>query len=302
MRPTPPVRWEATPPPGAYPAPRPARRMAYLGPPTYRTPPRWGFPALAWRRPTSIPGVSIPGVGDAPAPPVRVRARATFALTLLWTLAVLSVLAAAAEVFRYTLLLRGRTSALVRDTVVLSDTLVVTAASLALVAALCAVAATLWWFFAARRAAGEQAGYLPARPDRHVLPSLLVPGVNLVVAGSAMAELEHSTLERPADARPSPSGLVRAWWVVLAVCGALFAVTVLWRLRDGVQALADGVLLAAATDLAAAAAAVMTALVVTRLTRLLAPIDPASVPRLRLIRVTGAPDPARRARPENSRR
>ncbi|MGW5050804.1 DUF4328 domain-containing protein [Actinokineospora sp. NPDC004072] len=297
-RPLPPLRWEATPPPGALPPPPPPRRPRYQGPPAYHATPRWGFPALAWRRPTLIPGL-----GDAPPPPVRVRTRAALARWALWTLAALALLAACAEVFRYALLVAARTSALDRGTVVLSDTLVVTAASLALVCGVVAAAATAWWLFAARRAAADQAGYRPARPDWQILPSLLIPGVNLAVAGSVAAELEHAALSRPAGERPRPGPLVRMWWITAAVCGGLFAATVLWRFRTGVQAQADGVLLTAACDLAAAATAALTAVLVTRLTGLLAPIDPAAVPRLRLVRVTGAaPDPGRRPRPANSRR
>ncbi|MFC7618492.1 DUF4328 domain-containing protein [Actinokineospora soli] len=285
------LRWVATPPPGAYPAPRPARRVRYPGPPAYRTPPRWGFPALAWRRPTSIPGL-----GDA-TPPPRVRARATLAQTVLWTLALVALLAAVAEVVRYALLVRARTTALDRGTVVLSDTLVVTGATLSLIAGAGAVAATAWWLVAARRAGAEQAGYEPARPDWQLLPSLLVPGVNLVVAGAVVAELEHAALSRPADARPRPTRLVLWWWIAVAACGLLFAAAVAWRFRSGVQAQADGVLVTAASDLAAAVAAALTALVVGRLTGLLAPVDPASVPRLRVVRVSAEPDTARRERP-----
>lgn len=294
-RPAPRLRWVATPPPGARPAPPRAPRAPYTGPPGYRTPPRWGFPALAWRRPTSI-------LADAPLPPVRVRTRATVALASLWTLALLAVFAAGAEGFRYALLVRARGNALDRGTVVLSDALVVAGATLALIAGAVAVAASLWWLFAARRVAAEQCGYQPARADWQIIPTLFVPGVNLAVAGAAVAELEHTTLNRPADERPRPSGLVRAWWIVMAVSGLVFAATLLWRLRSGVQAQADGVLLTAVSDLSAAATAVLTALVVSRLTMLLAPLDPASVPRLRLIRVAGSPDPGRRARPLTSPR
>lgn len=291
------LRWVATPPSGVRPAPRRAPRAPYTGPPAYRTPPRWGFPALAWRRPTSIPGV-----GDVQPPPVRVRTRANVALAALWTLAILAVFAAVAEGLRYALLVRARGDALDRGTVVLSDALVIAGSTLSLITGAVAVAASLWWLFAARRVAAEQCGYQPARPDWQVIPALFVPGVNLAVAGAAVAELEHAILTRPADERPRPTPLVRAWWIVMAVSGLLFAATLLWRLRAGVQAQADGVLLTAASDLSAAATAVLTALVLTRLTTLLAPIDPASVPRLRLIRVVGGPDPGRRDRPVTARR
>ncbi|MFC5285447.1 DUF4328 domain-containing protein [Actinokineospora guangxiensis] len=297
-RPVPRLRWVATPPPGGPAAPPPApRREPYLGPPAYRVPPRWGFPALAWRRPTSIPGVD-----DLTPPPVRVRTRAAVAVATLWTMTALATAAAGAEVFRYTLLVRARSNALERDTVVLSDALVVTGATLALIAGGLAVVVTVWWLLAARRAAAEQAGYRPARDDWRVLPLLLVPGVNLAVAGSVVAELEHAALARPADTRPRPGPLVRGWWITLTAAGLLFAAAVAWRFRSGVQAQADGVLLTAASDLAAAATAAVTAVLVSRLTGLLAPIDPASVPRLRLVRVTGAPEPSRRTRPSTSRR
>jgi hypothetical protein len=69
-----------------------------------------------------------------------------------------------------------------------------------------------------------------------------------------------------------------------------------------VQAQADGVLLTAVSDLAAAATAAVTAVVVSRLTGLLAPIDPAAVPRMRVVGVSGSPDPGRRPRPATARR
>lgn len=295
------LRWEATPPPGAYPPPEPRRPARYLGPPAYRTPPRWGFPALAWRWPTSVPGVG-PAGGD-PAPSDRVRTRGRLAVSALWTLAVVATLAAGAEVWRYALLVRSRTSALPRDVVTLSDTLVVTGSVLSLAAGAIAVTAAVLWLFPARVVAAAQAGYLPARPDWVLLPALLVPGVNLVLAGAIAAELEHAALRRPVDARPTPGGLLRAWWITAAAGGLLFAATVLWRFRDGVQAQADGVLLTAATDLAAAAVAVLTALVIARLSALLAPIDPTAVRFLRVVRVAGAPEPPLRAhRPADARR
>ena len=83
----------------------------------------------------------------------------------------------------------------------------------------------------------------------------LVPGLNLAVPGSVLAEIEHAALDRPADRRPRPSRLLRVWWV-LWVAGVLLAAVVLaWSLRTGVQARADGVVLHAVLDLLAAATA-----------------------------------------------
>ncbi|PPK61758.1 DUF4328 domain-containing protein [Actinokineospora auranticolor] len=288
--------WVATPPPGADPTPAHGFRLPYLGPPAYRTPPRWGFPALAWRRPTSVAG------GPAEPPVERVRSRARLAVSALWVVAVVAGIAAGAEIWRYGLLLASRTGALSRDAVQISDSLVVTGSVLSLAGGLIAAATCLWWIGSARRVATESAGYLPARPDWHLLPGLLIPGVNLVVPGAVLAELEHAVLRRSAEQRPRPSALLKSWWITWAGAGVLCAVTIAWRFRDSVQAQADGVLLSAATDLAAAAVAVLTARVVTRLTTLLAPIEPSSVRLLRVIRVQGAPEAARAERPATAAR
>jgi hypothetical protein len=170
-----------------------------------------------------------------------------------------------------------------------------------ILAVVCAVV-TLWWVYVARAAAAAHAGHKPARPDWQVLVWLVIPGVNLVVAGSMLAELEHAVLGRAADARPKPSRLVLWWWLAWAVSGVLFAVTVLWQFRDGVQALADGVMLHALTDLAAAAVAALTAVVIRHMTTLLAPIDPAAVRQLRVVKINGAPAAERAPRPTTARR
>jgi hypothetical protein len=282
-----PAHWVATPPPGAYPSPPRARRMPYVGPPFYAVPPRWGFPALAWRWPTSVPGTGprTPANVDS----VRVLARQTG--IVLWLLVVMAVAAAAAEVWRYVLLMQSRTGALPRSTVNTSDALVVTTAVLTIGVGLLALWMGLWWLTQARRVAGELGGQEPARPNWQVLVSLVIPGVNLVVPGSVVAELEHAVLRRPVAERPRPSRLVLWWWAAWVLSGLLFTTTVLWRFRDGVQAQADGVLLNALTYLAVAAVAVLTALIVRGLSTLLAPIDLAKVRLMRVLRVNGAPPP-----------
>ncbi|WP_018683501.1 DUF4328 domain-containing protein [Actinokineospora enzanensis] len=298
MRPGPGYEWVATPPPGSStPAPR-RHRTRYLGPPAYRTPPRWGFPALAWRWPTSVAGVDE----DEHAPVERVRARARLAVTALWVLAVVAAVATGAEIWRYALLLASRTGALNRGTVQLSDSLVVTGAVLSIAAGLIAATSCVWWIKSARHAAAETVGYLPARPDWQLLPGLFIPGANLVIPGAVLAELEHAVLRRDVDSRPRPTPLLRAWWIVWAGSAVLFLATLLWRLRDSVQAQADGVVLSAVTDLVAVAVAVITARVVTRLTTLLAPIDPTSVRLLRVVRVPDAPKAERIDRPATARR
>src|SRR5256714_1417253 len=195
-----PARWVATTPPGFLPFARP-RRLRYLGPPSYASPPRWGFPPLAWRWPTSVPGTPT----RAPVTQERVRVASRYARSVLWVLAVLTVFAAGAEVWRYVLLVRSKTGALPRSTVNTSDALVVAGAIFSITVALFAAVLSLVWLSLARSVSAELAGHEPARPDWQVLLGLLIPGLNLVVPGAVLAELEHAVLRRPLSKRPRPS-------------------------------------------------------------------------------------------------
>jgi hypothetical protein len=246
---------------------------------------------LAWRRPTSVAGTApeaVPAVD-------RVRFLARHAIGMLWLLAGIAVVAAGAEVWRYVLLSQSRFGALSGDVLSTSDTLVHTFAILAVAIGVITAALMVWWLYVARKAGEEVAGYRPARTDREFFAGLLVPGVNLVVAGSVLAELEHAAQRGDAGGRPKPSRLLVWWWVTWAVGGLLTAVTVIWRFRSGVQAHADGIVLAALTDLGAAAVAVLTVLMVRRLVRLLAPLDVASIQLMRVVQVRNAPEPPLRA-------
>jgi hypothetical protein len=89
-----------------------------------------------------------------------------------------------------------------------------------------------------------------------------------------LAEIEHSAIGLPPGMRPRPSRMVLVWWGLWAAGVVLTAVVLLWSLRDGVQARADGVVLHAVLDLVAAVTAGVTARLVLRLTRLLAPTAP----------------------------
>ncbi|HVH24498.1 MAG TPA: DUF4328 domain-containing protein [Pseudonocardia sp.] len=172
---------------------------------------------------------------------------------------------------RYLLLLASRDEALAAGVVKASDALVVAAGWVAPASAVLAGLLLIRWAQWATRAAADQAGVRPARSSRSIVLGWLVPGLNLSVPGSVLAEIEHSALCRPVDRRPRPSRLLLVWWL-LWVVGFLFAVVVLaWSLRTGVQARADGVLLHAALDVFAAVTAGVTAVLVTRLTRLLGP-------------------------------
>jgi len=257
------VDWVAW-PPGGYQVRGPKTQPRYTGPPSYPVPPRWGFPLVTWRRPKSFEPVPV---GDRQ----RARSLAGTARPLLWLAAGLSLLTAAAEVWRYALLLDSRSDALPAGRLRVSDALVVTGGVVSVLACALAGLVTLLWALRAYPAAAALAGVSPSRSQRSLLAGWLVPGLNLFVPGSTLSEIEHALLHRDPAERPRPSRLVLAWWVAWVVSVAMGGVTLLWSLGESTQALADGVVLHAVTDVAAAVVAVLTAVVVGTLTALLQP-------------------------------
>lgn len=281
------MRWVASPPPGAWPARRSPAVQRYTGPPSYPSPPRWGFPNLTWRLPTAVPGTA----SDELTPLQRLRVIARSSVMTLWVFAVLALVSAGAEIWRYVLLVQSRDSALNTAVVNASDTLLVTAALLMTIFSLVPVGLGLWWLFVARLAAADESGEDPPRTPRQVARGVLIPGYNLVLAGSIVSELEHAVLRRPSDERPKPSRLVLAWWAAWIVNWLFVALVIWWRLRTGVQAQAESVVLIALADLSAVLLAVLTAVAIRRLTSLLAPINERKLRPMRVLKVTGAPDP-----------
>ena len=276
--------WTATPPDGA----RPERSSGgagrgYTGPPAYPAPPRWGFPPVAWRRP--LPFARRPG----PDPVERTSALSGALLPLLSATAAVAAVAAVGEVLRYVLLVLSRDRALPRPLVIASDALVGAAGGLSVPLGAAAVVVAFLWLLRAREAATARTGLASARPDWQVLLGVVVPGVNLAVPGSVLAELEHAALtaERAAGDRPRPTRLVLAWWASWAVCLVLAGTAFLWGFRSGTQAMADGVLLHAWSDLAVCVLALLTARVVSYLVRLLVPPDPDALPRTTRFRLRG---------------
>lgn len=292
------MTWVATPPPG-WPVPAefrsPTGGLPYYGPPAYPAVPRWGFPRLAWREPTSVPGTQA----RPPRSTERVLRYARVSTSVLWMVAISSLLAAGGEIWRYALLVVGRDEALSSDVVAVSDALVDTGALLAAATGLIALVSTLCWVLGLREVAGTLAGTRPARPDWQVLLGVLLPGLNLFLAGSVLAELEHTAMAvTEPTARPRPSRLVFAWWAAWVVSEVLAVLTLLLDLRTGVQARADGVLWYAVTDLVAAVAAVLTVRVVASITGMVVPASLPGTHRFQVVRVDGAPEElARRTRP-----
>ncbi|WP_394614658.1 DUF4328 domain-containing protein [Lentzea sp. JNUCC 0626] len=293
MQPLQPMRvdWVATPPPGAYPQPsRRSQRQSYGGPPNYPVPPRWGFPLLAWRWPTAVPGAK-----ETANSVDNVRRWARITQNTLFVMAVLAAWAAGSEIWRYVLVAQSRYGALSPTVVNTSDAMVVASGLLYFAAVLVVAVPVVMWLWRARNVAASLAGYGPSRSGVVALLLLLVPGVNLVVPGSVLAELEHAVARRPADQRPQPSKVLRWWWGFWVAAGLLFWIEVLWIFRDSTQARADGILVHALADLVLAGLAVTSLLVVRRITTLMLPVDAASVRLMRVVEVKDAPEPPLRA-------
>jgi hypothetical protein len=174
-------------------------------------------------------------------------------------------------VWRYVLLLASREGALSAGAVAASDALVASAGTVAPVLTVVSGGMLVLWSLRAYQAAAERVGVRPARSARWIVVGWLVPGLNLSVPGSVLAEIEHAALRRSPGERPRPSKSLLVWWALWAASVVLAAVVLLWSLRTGVQALADGVVLHAVLDVLAAVTAVVTARLVLLLTRLLAP-------------------------------
>jgi hypothetical protein len=215
------------------------------------------------------------------------RGLAATAVPLLGLTAVLMLATAGAELWRYALLLDSRTDAVPAGPLHASDALVITGGVISLLAGILAGAVTVGWLIRTCTVAARAVKVTPARQPWQLVAGVLVPGMNLLVPGAVLAELEHTALGRDPSHRPRPSRLVIGWWALWATGLVLVAITMLWNLRDGVQARADGVLLHAATDLVAAAVAIATIVVVRRLTRLLSPAKLIAARRMVVMRVPG---------------
>ncbi|GAA1392420.1 hypothetical protein GCM10009613_37050 [Pseudonocardia kongjuensis] len=287
--------WVATPPdPAALPdslRPRPpdAAPGRYTGPPRYRSVPRWGLPVGPWR----MPAVSFDGDPAGPSTALdRVRWLAGQLVPVLWVVVVMSLVAAAAEVWRYALLLESRSDALSPVAVAWSDAMVWFGGWSSVAAVIAAGLLTISWSLWSYRAAADRAGTRPWRSRRRIIAGWLVPGWNLAAPGSLLAETEHAALGLPADRRPAPSREILVWWVLWAACVLLAGLALVGRFRTGTQALADGVVVHAWADAVAAVAAYRTIRVVRWITGLLEP-EPRG-PRELLVRtgpVAGAPTP-----------
>jgi Domain of unknown function (DUF4328) len=278
-----------TPPPRAVPPQTFRRPFPYTGPPSYPVPPRWGFPQLTWRWPVAVSGRKLS------EPVERLRALARNAVVTLWLATCVLVVSAFGEGWRFVLLLLSRDGALSRHIVSTSDAVVVTAGIVSALSAACSVVFGVLWVVRARQVAAKVSGQVPARSTRKVVCGLLVPVLNLVMAGSVLAELEHAAGRRPVSSRPTPSRLLLWWWGAWALGQVLFVITLLMLLDTSVQGMANGIELHLAADLVAAFVTGAGAVLIGRITTQLEPVDLDSLHRLQVVKVIDAPEPPLRS-------
>ena len=206
-----------------------------------------------------------------------------------------AVTAAGAEIWRYSLMLRGRTEVLPGTTVSASDHLVTVAAAVVLVAALVTAIVIAGAFVRLHAGAARRNGLEPSRPAASVLARLVVPGWNVWGLGVVAGEIDgllSAGPDRPV-ARPRLSRLVLAFWVAWIVDIALVLITLVRAFATSDQAVADTVELHIFVDLAGAVVAVLAAFVCRRFRQSL---RGASGGRGRW--VVAAPAPTRTAQPD----
>jgi hypothetical protein len=265
-------RWVAHPPAGVPRPPAPTRPRPYQGPPTYGAHhPSWGFPPVIWRRASGTTGTA-----ETAAPRRGLQVVAWAALIS----AVLCLAAAGAELWRWVLLLRGRTEVLPAGVVHASDVLVAVAGVAAAVVGAVTLLLALPAVVRTHGAADRLAGLAPSRRPAEVLARLVVPVWNLYGAGQVFAEVDgrlRAIDDEPGDGRTRSGGLVLAWWIAW-IANGLFVLLALSRAFGGsLQAIADTAELHIAVDLLAAVVAGLAAVLFRRWSRALAPpADPYS--------------------------
>ena len=184
--------------------------------------------------------------------------------------AVLALVAAAAETWRFGLLLEGRTKVLSAATVWGSDVFVAAAGAGAIAAAVAALVVSAVALVRTHPVAALRLGRVPARSRVAVLGRLLVPGWNLYGAGQIVTEIDRLLgAKLAAEGRGRASRLTVCWWLSWIVSAALMATALVRGLGGSLQAIADTVELHIAVDLAAAVCAGLGAAMLWRFARLL---------------------------------
>ena len=257
-------RWVAHPPPGGLTtAPRrPRRERPYPGPPSYRGGhPPWGFPTVAWN---DRPGPAAPEPLPDPSDALR------HASWLAAATAVVALVAAGAEVWRFVLMLQGRTLVLSGTAVLASDVLVAASGLAVVLVALVTAAFGISALVRTHAVAARRSGLAPSRSTGAVVARLLVPVWNVYGAGQIVTEIDRTLVSAvDADDPRRSSRITGLWWGSWVVSAVLVVATLARGLGGSQQAIADTVELHIAVDLVAAVVAGLGVLMLRRFAGLL---------------------------------
>ena len=198
-----------------------------------------------------------------------------------------AVLAAAAETWRFVLMLVGRTQVLSGPLVATNDALVAATGVAVVMLAVLTAAVAVPALIRTHRWAAVRSGHGPSRTARAVAARLLVPGWNVYGAGQIFIEIDamlrraaanpsaaNPLAANPSAANPSAANprtarqLILLWWISWIVNAALVALVLGRGLGGSLQAIADTVELHIALDLCAAVVAALGAQVLRRFARL----------------------------------
>ncbi|MET0966604.1 MAG: DUF4328 domain-containing protein, partial [Nakamurella sp.] len=201
-----------------------------------------------------------------------------------WWLALLAaaaaMLAAGAEIWRFVLMIEGRTLVLDGSVVRASDALVAAAGILAPLTALLAIVSAVPALARANSAAARRLGRAPSRSLGAVAARVLIPVWNIYGAGQIVTEIDRMLPARPpesmgtedrTDAAARASALTICWWLSWVLSAVLVIATLARGFGGSLQAIADTVELHIAVNLVAALVAVLGALMLGRFRRLLSP-------------------------------
>ena len=188
-----------------------------------------------------------------------------------------AVLAAAAETWRFVLMLVGRTQVLSGPLVATNDALVAATGVAVVMLAVLTAAVAVPALIRTHRWAGVRSGHGPSRTARAVGARLLVPGWNVYGAGQIFIEIDamlRRAAANPSAANPSAANpptarpLILLWWISWIVNAALVVLVLGRGLGGSLQAIADTVELHIALDLCAAVVAALGAQILRRFARL----------------------------------
>ena len=188
-----------------------------------------------------------------------------------------AVLAAAAETWRFVLMLVGRTQVLSGPLVATNDALVAATGVAVVMLAVLTAAVAVPALIRTHRWAGVRSGHGPSRTARAVAARLLVPGWNVYGAGQIFIEIDamlRRAAANPSAANPSAANpptarpLILLWWISWIVNAALVVLVLGRGLGGSLQAIADTVELHIALDLCAAVVAALGAQILRRFARL----------------------------------